>query len=75
MVLCFARSIGEFGAVKIVSGNLTGRTQTATLVVEQLYQNFNQAQAFTIAAVLAGAAIIIISVVAYLRVRVERRES
>ena len=73
VVLCFARSIGEFGAVKIVSGNLTGKTQTATLAVEQLYQNFNQAQAFTIAAVLAGAAIIIISVVAALRVRVERR--
>ena len=75
VVLCFARSIGEFGAVKVVSGNITGKTQTATLAVEQLYQNFNQAQAFTIAAVLAGAAIVIISVVAALRVRVERRES
>ena len=75
VVLCFARSIGEFGAVKVVSGNITGKTQTATLAVEQLYQNFNQTQAFTIAAVLAGAAIVIISVVATLRVRVERRES
>jgi sulfate transport system permease protein len=72
VVLCFARSIGEFGAVKVVSGNLTGQTQTATLVVEQLYQNFNQAQAFTVAAVLAGVAIVIISVVAALRARVER---
>ena len=61
--------------MKVVSGNITGKTQTATLAVEQLYQNFNQAQAFTIAAVLAGAAIVIISVVAALRVRVERRES
>ncbi len=75
VVLCFARSIGEFGAVKIVSGNITGKTQTATLAVEQLYQNFNQAQAFTVASVLALAAIVIISVVAALRVRVERRES
>lgn len=75
VVLCFARSIGEFGAVKVVSGNLTGKTQTATLVVEQFYQNFNQAQAFTIAAVLAGAAIVIISIVATLRVRVEGRAS
>lgn len=73
VVLCFARSIGEFGAVKVVSGNLTGKTQTSTLVVEQFYQNFHQAQAFTVAAVLAGTAIIIISVVAALRVRVERR--
>ena len=29
VVLILARSLGEFGAVKIVSGNLTGQTQTA----------------------------------------------
>ena len=40
VVLTLARSLGEFGAVKIVSGNITGRTQTATLVVEAKYQNF-----------------------------------
>ena len=40
VVLSLARSLGEFGAVKIVSGNITGRTQTATLVVEAKYQNF-----------------------------------
>ena len=31
VVLSLARALGEFGAVKIVSGNITGRTQTATL--------------------------------------------
>ena len=41
-MLTLARSLGEFGAVKIVSGNITGRTQTATLVVEEKYQNFQQ---------------------------------
>ena len=41
-MLSLARSLGEFGAVKIVSGNITGRTQTATLVVEAKYQNFQQ---------------------------------
>ena len=30
VVLSLARSLGEFGAVKIVSGNITGQTQTAT---------------------------------------------
>ena len=35
VVLSLARSLGEFGAVKIVSGNITGETQTATLLVEQ----------------------------------------
>ena len=42
-MLSLARSLGEFGAVKVVSGNVTGETQTATLVVEQKYQNFEQA--------------------------------
>jgi sulfate/thiosulfate transport system permease protein len=31
VVLSFARSIGEFGAVKVVSGNITGSGQTATV--------------------------------------------
>ena len=31
VVLSLARSLGEFGAVKVVSGNITGQTQTATL--------------------------------------------
>ncbi|MGH3432752.1 MAG: sulfate ABC transporter permease subunit, partial [Thermocrispum sp.] len=38
VVLSLARSLGEFGAVRIVSGNLVSNTQTATLVVEQKYQ-------------------------------------
>ena len=31
VVLSLARSLGEFGAVKVVSGNIAGQTQTATL--------------------------------------------
>lgn len=75
VVLCLARAIGEFGAVKIVSGNLIGRTQTATLVVEEAYFDFQAERAFTIAAVLASVSIIVIIIVAALRVRQERRAS
>ncbi len=32
VVLTLARSLGEFGAVKVVSGNVLGQTRTATLV-------------------------------------------
>ena len=53
VVLSLARSLGEFGAVKIVSGNFTGETQTATLVVEQKYQNFEQSTAYATSFVLA----------------------
>src|SRR6478735_5985735 len=34
VVLSLARSLGEFGAVKVVSGNVINQTQTATLLVE-----------------------------------------
>ncbi|MFL6158827.1 MAG: sulfate ABC transporter permease [Marmoricola sp.] len=67
VVLSLARSLGEFGAVKIVSGNIAGRTQTATLVVEEKYQGFEQASAYSVAAVLAFAAIVCLVVVSILR--------
>ena len=46
VVLALARSIGEFGAVKIVSGNVAGQTQTAPLAVEDAYQNFQPGTAY-----------------------------
>jgi sulfate transport system permease protein len=67
VVLSFARSLGEFGAVKIVSGNIVGKTQTATLVVEQQYQNFEQTSAYAVSFLLAAAAILCIVVVSILR--------
>ncbi len=42
VVLSLARSLGEFGAVKVVSDNILGETRTATLVVEEKYLNFDQ---------------------------------
>ena len=67
VVLALARSIGEFGAVKIVSGNIVGRSQTATLAVEQTYENFQPEQSYAIAALLALIAMICLLVVALLR--------
>jgi len=67
VVLSLARAMGEFGAVKIVSGNFTGETQTATLVVEQKYQNFQQSTAYATSFVLAFVAVLCIVVVSLLR--------
>jgi len=67
VVLSLARSLGEFGAVKIVSGNFTGVTQTATLVVEQKYQNFEQEAAYATSFILAAASVLCIVVVSLLR--------
>jgi sulfate transport system permease protein len=67
VVLSLARSLGEFGAVKVVSGNVENQTQTATLVVEQKYQNFEQSTAYATAFMLAMAAVICIVIVSILR--------
>jgi len=67
VVLALARSLGEFGAVKVVSGNVSLRTQTATLVVEETYANFEQGTAYAVALLLTLAAVACITVVSILR--------
>ena len=70
VVLSLARSLGEFGAVKIVSGGVALRTQTATLLVEERYQQFgsdNTITAYTAAFILALIAVIALVVVTSLR--------
>jgi sulfate transport system permease protein len=64
VVLTAARAIGEFGAVAIVSGNIVGETQTATLRVEDAYQFAygNFAPAYGISFVLAAAAVLILMI-------------
>ena len=67
VVLSLARSVGEFGAVKVVSDNISGKTQTATLMVEEKYQNFAQGPAYAIAFLLVMVCIACLVVVAILR--------
>lgn len=69
VVLALARSLGEFGAVKVVSGNIAMVTQTATLVVEETYANFEQGTAYAVAFILTAAAVLCITVVSILRPR------
>lgn len=72
VVLSLARSLGEFGAVKIVSGNFTGQTQTATLIVEQKYQNFEQSTAYATSFLLAFVSVVCLVVVSVLRPKESR---
>ncbi len=67
VVLSLARSLGEFGAVKVVSGNVLNQTQTATLLVEEKYQSFEQESAYAISFVLAFVSVLCIVVVSILR--------
>ena len=62
VVLTTARCFGEYGAVLVVSGNIEGRTQTATMRVDEAYQFAygNYAAAYGISLVLALMAIVVL---------------
>ena len=53
VVLATARALGEFGAVSVVSGKIQGQTETATLFVEQRFQQFDLTGAYAASMVLA----------------------
>jgi sulfate/thiosulfate transport system permease protein len=53
VVLSVARCIGEFGAVSVVSGKISGQTETLTLLVEKRFGNFDVAGAYAASALLA----------------------
>jgi sulfate/thiosulfate transport system permease protein len=53
VVLSTARALGEFGAVSVVSGRITGQTQTLPLYVQQEFTNFDTTGAYAASLVLA----------------------
>jgi sulfate/thiosulfate transport system permease protein len=71
VVLTAARCLGEYGAVAVVSGGIIGRTQTATLLVQQLLQNFQTSGAYAVAVVLAAMAVIVLVLMTLTRPREE----
>jgi sulfate/thiosulfate transport system permease protein len=58
VVLTTARALGEFGAVSVVSGKLSGQTETATLYVENRFQRFDETGAYAASVVLALIALV-----------------
>jgi sulfate/thiosulfate transport system permease protein len=67
VVLSLARSLGEFGAVKIVAGRSIGDMETATLLVQREYQNFHEDVAYSVSLLLVVASVLCLIVVAILR--------
>lgn len=53
VILCNARSMGEFGAVSVVSGLIRGRTLTVPLQVKALHDDFQMVPSFALASLLA----------------------
>ena len=75
VALSLARSLGEFGAVRVVSGSVSGVSQTLTLYVNDSYQELGpdaQRQAFAAAFVLMTVAVVLIVVIAALRPKEDR---
>jgi sulfate/thiosulfate transport system permease protein len=60
VILTTARSLGEYGAVAVVSGRIQGQTETATLRVEEQYEQYNLPGAYAISIVLALMAIVVL---------------
>jgi sulfate transport system permease protein len=69
IILCNARAMGEFGAVYVVSGRISGRTDTMPLRVEKLFQEYNTPGSFALASVLTLLALVTL----FLKVWLERK--
>ena len=53
VVLTTARALGEFGAVSVVSGKLSGETETLTLRVDERFEHFDLIGAYSASMILA----------------------
>ncbi|HEY9907660.1 MAG TPA: sulfate ABC transporter permease subunit CysW [Thermosynechococcaceae cyanobacterium] len=58
VILTNARSMGEFGAVSVVSGNIEGKTQSLPLFVEDAYKQYETEAAYSAAVLLALLAVV-----------------
>ncbi|MES2472294.1 MAG: sulfate ABC transporter permease subunit CysW [Pseudomonadota bacterium] len=69
ILLCNARALGEFGAVSVLSGHIRGQTNTMPLHVQLLYDNYDYAGAFAVAALLAMLALLTLALKSFLEWR------
>lgn len=74
IILCNARAMGEFGAVSVVSGGVTGMTETMPLQVERLYKEYNAVGAFAVASLLALLALVTLGIKTWLEYREQKEE-
>jgi len=58
VILCVARSLGEFGAVSVVSGQIRGETNTLPLQIDLLYHDYDSTGAFAAASILTLLALV-----------------
>jgi sulfate transport system permease protein len=74
VTLTVARSLGEFGALLVVSGNLVGQTQTATLYIHDGIESFHTEGAYAASLVLAAVSFVVLVGMEAIRKRLDARE-
>ena len=74
IALTTARSIGEIGAVLVVSGQITGQTETATLYVLRAFDQFQDQQGYIVALTLALVSIVLLVLIEIFKRRQERMQ-
>jgi sulfate/thiosulfate transport system permease protein len=67
VILTTARSIGEYGAVAVVSGNVIGSSETATTFVQRSFESFDKQGAYSISVLLALIALATVLLMTLLR--------
>ena len=71
--LSFARAIGEYGSLVLLSGNLPNRTEVASVRILSYLENGSQASAASVATILLVVALVVIVGLDILQRRVARR--
>jgi sulfate transport system permease protein len=75
IALTIARSIGEIGAVLIVSGLIKGQTETATLYIFTAIEERQDTQAYIVALTLATISVVLLVAIEGIRRRIEGRKA
>ncbi|HST23517.1 MAG TPA: ABC transporter permease subunit, partial [Blastocatellia bacterium] len=70
--LTFARAVGEIGAVLVVSGGVSGLTETSTLFIFRSLDDRNYVGANAMAVVLAVISFVILMVIEFFKRRAEK---
>jgi sulfate transport system permease protein len=72
-VLSFTRSLGEFGAVIFIAGNIAWKTEVTSLMIFIRLQEFNYAAASAIASVILAASLVLLFLANVLQSRYGKR--
>ncbi len=73
VILTNARAMGEFGAVAVVSGNITGKTQSLPLFVEESYVQYATESAYSAAVILVLLALVTLVLKSFMERKVNAR--